>query len=84
VLLNCPGVAEAAVIGMQDGMRGEVPVAFVIPAQDQPEPTDLQLRNFCRERLASYKIPRQFILEKELPRGGTGKILKRALKVERP
>lgn len=83
VLLDHPAVAEAAVIGVMDDIRGEVPVGFVIPRADAPTPTEAELRSFCRERLAPYKIPRQIHIATELPHGPTGKILKRALKAER-
>ncbi len=78
VLIECPGILEAAVIGVRDDVRGEVPVAFVIPAPGAT-PTEADLRTFCRSRLAAYKIPRQIHITQELPRGPTGKILKRAL-----
>jgi long-chain acyl-CoA synthetase len=79
VLLDCPDVVEAAVIGVRDDVRGEVPVAYVIPAPGAA-PTEAQLRTSCRSRLAAYKIPRQIYITQELPRGPTGKILKRALR----
>jgi len=78
VLEAHPAVAEAAVIGVTDGTRGEVPVAFVIPQADK-QPTGLELREFCRDRLAGYKVPRYVHVAAELPRGPTGKIRKRDL-----
>ncbi|MBP7745921.1 MAG: AMP-binding protein [Phycisphaerae bacterium] len=84
VLVDHPGVAEAAVVGLQDDIRGEVPVAFVIPRPDAAPLVESELRGFCRERLAAYKVPRQITIATELPRGPTGKILKRALKVGQP
>lgn len=80
-LMEHPAVAEAAVIGTRDDVRGEVPVAFVIPTPDRPPPSESDLRGFCRQRLAAYKVPRQIVIAAELPRGPTGKILKRALRV---
>ncbi len=81
VLLDHPGVAEAAVIGQRDEVRGEIPVAFICPTSADAPPGEAELRELCRKRLAAYKVPRQFIITTELPRGPTGKILKRALKV---
>lgn len=80
VLVDHPAIAEAAVIGVRDDVRGELPVAFVIPVPGAPVPTEADLRTFCRGRLAAYKIPRQICFAQELPRGPTGKILKRALR----
>lgn len=78
-LLAHPAVAEAAVIGVRDELRGELPTAFVILNEGQSV-DEMELRAFCRERVAGYKVPREIRIEKDLPRGPTGKILKRALK----
>ena len=80
VLTEHPGVAEAAVVGLRDEVRGEVPVAFVCPAEGAASPEESELRSFCRTRLAGYKVPRRIRIESDLPRGPTGKILKRVLK----
>ncbi len=53
-------------------------VAFVILKEGEETP-DIALREYCRERLAGYKVPRRVIISQELPRGPTGKILKRDL-----
>lgn len=80
VLLEHPAVAEAAVIGVADEVRGEVPIAFVTPVPNCPWPSEVDLRSFCRQHLATWKVPREIHIVPELPRGPTGKILKRALK----
>jgi long-chain acyl-CoA synthetase len=77
VLCQCPGVVEAAVLGEPDGDRGEAVVAFVVPGD--PLPTPEALRDFCRSHLADFKVPRRFTIARDLPRGPTGKVLKRAL-----
>jgi long-chain acyl-CoA synthetase len=77
VLCQCPGVLEAAVIGEPDGDRGEAVVAFVTPG-DTP-PTAEALREFCRGKLAEFKVPRRITIARDLPRGPTGKLFKRAL-----
>lgn len=79
VLTMHPGVAQAAVIGLTDEARGEVPVAYVLP-HEGAQVTEMELRTFCRTYLAAYKIPRQIHLATDLPRGPTGKIHKRKLK----
>jgi long-chain acyl-CoA synthetase len=78
-LVEHPSVREAAVIGIPDEVRGEVPKAFVIPVEGQTlEQSDL--RRFCRERIAAYKVPRVFEIVEDLPRTPSGKVLKRMLK----
>lgn len=79
VLCEHPDVVEAAVVGAPDDLRGEVPVAYVL-LRAGAEADELALRNFCRERLAGYKVPREIHVAADLPRGPTGKILKRALR----
>jgi long-chain acyl-CoA synthetase len=82
VLESHPSVAESAVIGRQDGSRGEVVTAYV-SLREGTTATDEELRAFCRDRLAGYKVPRQVQIRKELPHGPTGKVLKRALREEK-
>jgi malonyl-CoA/methylmalonyl-CoA synthetase len=69
-------VAEAAVVGRPDNVRGEVPVAYVV-LSGAIEPSELERR--CRERLASFKVPRAFVLVGKLPRNAMGKIQKHLL-----
>ena len=80
VLEAHPAVAEAAVIGITDKLRGEVPKAFVILDEGAGELSTEAIMAHCRERLADYKRPRSVAFVKELPRSMTGKILKRMLK----
>jgi long-chain acyl-CoA synthetase len=81
VLAQHPKVKEVAVIGVKDEVRGEVPKAFVI-ARDGMTVDEKELRHFCRENLAGYKVPRHFAIVPDLPRTPTGKILKRMLPIE--
>jgi long-chain acyl-CoA synthetase len=75
-------VLDAAVIGEPDGSRGEAVVAYIVPTEQAPTPEEL--REFCRGRLADFKVPRRYVIAPDLPRGPTGKILKRALKDWKP
>jgi malonyl-CoA/methylmalonyl-CoA synthetase len=75
-LLEQEEVAEAAVVGRADRLRGEVPVAFVV-LKAPVESAALEAR--CRERLASFKVPRTFIPVDALPRNAMGKIQKHLL-----
>jgi long-chain acyl-CoA synthetase len=79
VLYQHPAVGECAVYGVLDAVKGEVPMAAVVVAAGA-RVTPEELENFCRERLATYKIPRSFDLVTSLPKNATGKILKRVLR----
>jgi len=79
-LAQHPGVKEVAVIGVKDEVRGEVPKAFVI-AREGEKLDEKELRSFCRETLANYKVPKYFEIVPDLPRTPTGKVLKRMLSV---
>ena len=81
VLNKHESVAASAVIGKTDGVRGEVPVAFVELNQDSTF-DDSALRAWCRQSLAGYKVPRQIRQIDQLPRNPTGKILRRELNAE--
>jgi malonyl-CoA/methylmalonyl-CoA synthetase len=75
-LTEQPGVAEAAVVGIPDAVRGEVPVAYIVARGDCD--TAL-LESACRENLASFKVPRAFVRVDKLPRTALGKIQKHLL-----
>jgi len=72
-------VLQAAVIGVPDGLRGESPVAFVIPKKDA-QASEEALRTFARQHLAGFKTPKRIVIREDLPTGPTGKILKRRLR----
>ena len=69
-------VAEAAVVGVSDPVRGEVPVAYIVCCRPI-DPADLAAR--CRDKLASFKVPRSFHPVDSLPRNAMGKIQKHLL-----
>lgn len=79
VLTDHDAVAEAAVIGLPDERFGEVPVGFVVPRTGETADGEV-LRDYCRSRLASYKVPEWISVVDDLPRGPTGKTLKRVLR----
>jgi fatty-acyl-CoA synthase len=75
-----PSVLEVAVVGAPDPAWGEIPVAFIVlkPAHTL---TEVELRDFIAPRLAKFKMPRRYeFVPGPLPKGGTGKILKRELR----
>ncbi len=72
-------VLEAAVIGVPDETRGEAPVAFVIPRRGV-QVNEQDLRHYAKRALAGFKVPKQVYIREDLPKGPTGKILKRRLR----
>ncbi len=75
-LMEQPEVAEAAVVGVSDPVRGEVPVAYLV-ARGTCDAPEIAAR--CRDKLASFKIPRRFIQVQKLPRNALGKVQKHLL-----
>jgi long-chain acyl-CoA synthetase len=80
VLVSHPGVMEAAVIGVPDEHSGESVVAYVV--RKDPELTADEVRDFCRENLTGYKVPRRIEFRDTLPKTNVGKVLRRALRDE--
>ena len=79
MLLGHPAVADAAVIGLPSPKWGEVPLAVVVPKKDGGL-TEAALLDWCRGRLAGYKLPKVAAFVAEIPRNPSGKILKRVLR----
>jgi fatty-acyl-CoA synthase len=82
VLAEHPSVYEVAVVGMPDEKWGEVPRAFVSLRPGAGPVTERELIDWVRERLAHFKAPKRVDIRPELPKGGTGKILKAQLRKE--
>jgi 2-aminobenzoate-CoA ligase len=78
-LATHPAVLDVGVIGVPDEIRGQIAKAFVVlkpGAQATPE----ELIEFCRGKIATYKLPREIVVVTELPRTPTGKLLRRVLR----
>jgi long-chain acyl-CoA synthetase len=81
VLYSHPCVRMAAVVGVPDDYRGEAVKACVVLKNGlEAEVTEAELIAFCKERLASYKAPRQIEFRPELPVSAAGKVLRRLLR----
>jgi long-chain acyl-CoA synthetase len=78
VLYEHPAVAAAASIGIPDQLYGEEVTAFVVLREGKVA-TEEEIIKHCRERLADYKCPKTVYIVKEIPKGPTGKLLKREL-----
>ncbi len=74
-----PAVLECAVVGVPDEQWGEVPKALVVQKPGEGA-TETELLEYCRGHLAGFKCPHSVEFIESLPKGGTGKILKRALR----
>jgi bile acid-coenzyme A ligase len=79
-----PGVADVAVIGLADEEWGRRVHAVIQPVDWDSPPSSDELRAHCRSRLASYKVPKAFELQRLLPRTDAGKINRGELGLERP
>ncbi|MDD5044177.1 MAG: long-chain fatty acid--CoA ligase [Candidatus Omnitrophica bacterium] len=77
-LYQNPKVKEAAVIGINDAHKGEVPKGFVVLKEGE-EAGEHEMIQYLRGHLASYKIPKYIEFKESLPKNSTGKILKRLL-----
>jgi fatty-acyl-CoA synthase len=81
-LLRHPAIQEVAVVGVPDEKWGEAPHAFVVLRADACATAE-ELRQFCRDRIAHFKVPRHFSFISELPKTATGKIQKFVLRNKR-
>jgi len=81
VLSAHPAVMEVGVAGIPDAVKGEVAKAWVVLKHGQ-QATESELRSYCRERLAPYKVPAQVEFRADLPKTMVGKVLRRALAAE--
>ncbi|HEX7296537.1 MAG TPA: long-chain fatty acid--CoA ligase [Pyrinomonadaceae bacterium] len=78
VLYQHPAVSAASVVGIPDELYGEDVAAFVV-LKEGAAATEDDVIGFCREQLADYKCPKTIRFVKEIPKGPTGKLLKREL-----
>jgi len=81
VLMAHPAVQEAATIGVPDPKRGEIVKSFIVPKPGMAV-TDEEIRAYCRENLAAYKVPRAVEFRRELPKSPVLKVLRRVLRDE--
>ncbi len=78
-LMEAPGVAQVAVVGVPDERLGEVGAAFVVPRPGESiDPDDLI--DFARQRMANYKVPRSVVVVDSLPVNAGGKVMKHVLR----
>ncbi len=80
-ILTHPKVFDCAVIGIPDPVRDEAIVAVVVPVDDA-SPSQEEVIDWCKERLASFRVPERVEFRDELPRTSVGKIQKHVLRAQ--
>jgi long-chain acyl-CoA synthetase len=78
VLYQHPAVEAAATVGVPDPLYGEEVAAFIV-LKEGAETTEEEIIAFCREHLADFKCPKSVRFVTDIPKGPTGKLLKREL-----
>jgi long-chain acyl-CoA synthetase len=78
VLYQHPSIAAAAVIGVPDDLYGEEVAAFIV-LKENAKVSEEEVIEFCQQKLANYKCPKTIRIVREIPKGPTGKLLKREL-----
>ena len=81
VLFQHPKVLEAVSIGIPDPYRGETVKAYIIVKPGE-RATEEEIINFCKEKLAAYKVPKSIEFRDSLPKSAIGKVLRKILRAE--
>ena len=80
VLLQHPAIAETALVGVPDDYKGQIPTAFIVLKEGQGATPD-EIRDFCRQSLSDYKVPKQIKFVDSLPRTRSGQVDRKRLSV---
>lgn len=81
VLFEHPAVQECVIVGVPDPYRGETVKAYIV-LKEGKQVSEKEFDKYCREKLASYKVPKKYEFRTELPKTMIGKVLRRALREE--
>ncbi len=77
VILKVPGVLEAAVVGIEHPIKGQIVKAFVV--KNNRDITESDIIKYCKDKLSHYKVPKEVEFVDDIPKNQAGKILKRLL-----
>ena len=80
VLINHPAVEQVAVAGLPSEEWGEEVGAWIVPVSQEKTPSLEEIREFCRQYLAAYKLPQRLVIVNDLPRNALGKVLRHELR----
>lgn len=80
VIMSHTGVADVAVVGRRNSGGGETVVAVIVVAEGAKAPELEELRAFCKQQLAAYKVPRELVVVEELPRSMLGKVIRKQVR----
>jgi long-chain acyl-CoA synthetase len=80
VIAEVAGVGQVAVVGVPDPNTGESVLAFVVPAEGTSARLATDIRAYCEERLARFKVPKRVVIIEDLPHSATGKVAKGRLR----
>jgi long-chain acyl-CoA synthetase len=81
VLFQHPKIQEAVCVGLTDEYRGETVKAYVV-LKEGAQATAEEIVDFCKEHLATYKVPKRVEFRETLPKSAVGKILRKVLRAE--
>jgi long-chain acyl-CoA synthetase len=81
VLYRHPKIKEAVTVGVPDAYRGETVKAFIVPKKGETVTAE-EIIAFCKEKMASYKVPKEIEFRSALPQSAAGKILRKVLRDE--
>jgi long-chain acyl-CoA synthetase len=79
IIYSIPEVQECAVVGIPDKEWGEKVIAFIVPKDNMSVSTS-DMKTFLKSRLSPFKVPKEYVVVKEMPKNAAGKILKRDLR----
>ena len=79
LLENHPNISEVAILGIEDIDKGEIVKAYIVKEKNKAI-TEKQIIEYCKDKISSFKIPKEIVFISHMPRTASGKMVKSALK----